>query len=145
MKKMALALGILATSFFANAADALDGTVWKTIDDKTNQPKALVKFYEQKDGSLNATIQSILTPGEENSCTKCEGAFKNKSLKGVTIVRGLKNTGGTNYDGGTILDPKTNKTYKLKGSIKDGGKRLEMRGFVGVSLIGRNQNWVRAN
>ena len=142
---MALALGLLATSIFANAADALDGTVWKTIDDKTNQPKALVKFTQQKDGSLNASIQSVLTPGEENSCTLCEGPYKNKSLKGVTIVRGLKNISGTNYEGGTILDPKANKTYKLKGSIKDGGKRLELRGFVGVSLIGRNQNWVRVN
>jgi uncharacterized protein (DUF2147 family) len=145
MKKMALALGLLATSIFANAADALDGTVWKTIDDKTNQPKALVKFTQQKDGSLNASIQSVLTPGEENSCTLCEGPYKNKSLKGVTIVRGLKNISGTNYEGGTILDPKANKTYKLKGSIKDGGKRLELRGFIGVSLIGRNQNWVRVN
>ena len=142
---MALALGLLATSIFANAADALDGTVWKTIDDKTNQPKALVKFTQQKDGSLNASIQSVLTPGEENSCTLCEGPYKNKSLKGVTIVRGLKNISGTNYEGGTILDPKANKTYKLKGSIKDGGKRLELRGFIGVSLIGRNQNWVRVN
>lgn len=145
MKNIALALGLFATSLFANAADALDGTVWKTIDDKTNQPKALVKFTEQRNGTLNASIQAIFTPGEENSCTKCEGAFKNKSLKGVTIVRGLKNVGSNNYEGGTILDPKNNKTYKLKGSIKDGGNRLEMRGFIGVSLIGRNQNWVRAN
>lgn len=145
MKKIALAFGLLGLSALANAADPLNGTVWKTIDDKTKQPKATVKFTEQKNGTLTASIQSILTPGEENACTKCEGPYHNKSLKGLTIVRGLKNTGGTSYDGGSILDPETGKTYKLKGKLADGGKKLELRGFVGVAALGRNQTWVRAN
>ena len=145
MKKIALAFGLLGLSALANAADPLNGTVWKTIDDKTKQPKATVKFTEQKNGTLTASIQSILTPGEENACTKCEGPYHNKSLKGLTIVRGLKNTGGTSYDGGSILDPQTGKTYKLKGILADGGKKLELRGFVGVAALGRNQTWVRAN
>ena len=145
MKKLAVALTVLGMSVLANAADPLNGTVWKTIDDKTKQPKATVKFTEQKNGTLTASIQSILTPGEENACTKCEGPYHNKSLKGLTIVRGLKNTGGTSYDGGSILDPQTGKTYKLKGKLADGGKKLELRGFVGVAALGRNQTWVRAN
>ena len=145
MKKIALAFGLLGLSALANAADPLNGTVWKTIDDKTKQPKATVKFTEQKNGTLTASIQSILTPGEENACSKCEGPYHNKSLKGLTIVRGLKNTGGTSYDGGSILDPQTGKTYKLKGKLADGGKKLELRGFVGVAALGRNQTWVRAN
>lgn len=145
MKKIALAFGLLGLSALANAADPLNGTVWKTIDDKTKQPKATVKFTEQKNGTLTASIQSILTPGEENACTKCEGPYHNKSLKGLTIVRGLKNTGGTSYDGGSILDPQTGKTYKLKGKLADGGKKLELRGFIGVAALGRNQTWVRAN
>ena len=145
MKKIALAFGLLGLSALANAADPLNGTVWKTIDDKTKQPKATVKFTEQKNGTLTASIQSILTPGEENACTKCEGPYHNKSLKGLTIVRGLKNTGGTSYDGGSILDPQTGKTYKLKGKLADGGKKLELRGFIGVAALGRNQTWVRVN
>ena len=145
MKKIALAFGLLGLSALANAADPLNGTVWKTIDDKTKQPKATVKFTEQKNGTLTASIQSILTPGEENACTKCEGPYHNKSLKGLTIVRGLKNTGGTSYDGGSILDPQTGKTYKLKRKLADGGKKLELRGFVGVAALGRNQTWVRVN
>ncbi|QIO04600.1 DUF2147 domain-containing protein [Acinetobacter shaoyimingii] len=145
MKKLALALGLAVTSILANAADPLNGTVWKTIDDKTKQPKALVKFTEQKDGSLNASIQSVLTSGEENACTKCEGFYQNKPLKGVTIVKGLKSSGNGSYAGGTILDPKNNKTYKLKGAISADGKKLELRGYIGVAAIGRNQTWVRAN
>lgn len=145
MKKIALAFGLLGLSALANAADPLNGTVWKTIDDKTKQPKATVRFTEQKNGTLTASIQSILTPGEENACTKCEGPYHNKSLKGLTIVRGLKNTGGTSYDDGSILDPQTGKTYKLKGKLADGGKKLELRGFIGVAALGRNQTWIRAN
>ncbi|MNG48060.1 hypothetical protein D3C78_29600 [compost metagenome] len=145
MKKIALALGLLGFTVLANAADPLNGTVWKTIDDKTKQPKAIVKFTEQKNGSLSASIQNILTVGEENACKKCEGPYHNKSLKGLRIVQGLQNVGGNSYENGTILDPQSGKTYKLKGQIVEGGKKLELRGFIGVSVLGRNQVWIRAN
>ena len=145
MKKITIALGLLGLMTFAHAADPLNGTVWKTIDDTTKQPKAIVKFTEQKNGTLSATIQSVLTKGEENSCTKCEGPYKDKSLKGLTIVRDLKNVGGTSYENGSILDPKTGKTYKLKGSLASGGQKLELRGYIGISALGRNQTWIRAN
>ena len=143
MKKIVLASGLLTTAALANAADPLNGTLWKTIDDETKQPKALVKFTEQKNGTLSATIQAILVPGEENACTKCEGTYKNKSLKGVTIVQNLKKSSGNSYEGGTILDPKNGKSYKLKGELA--GNKLNLRGYIGVSLLGRDQTWVRAN
>lgn len=135
----------MSLAALANAADPLNGTTWKTIDDKTKQPKAIVKFTEQKNGTLSASIQSVLTPGEENACKKCEGPYHNKSLKGLRIVTGLKNVGGTSYENGSILDPQSGKTYKLKGQIADGGKKLELRGFIGVAALGRNQTWIRAN
>jgi uncharacterized protein (DUF2147 family) len=143
MKKILLALGLVGMAVVANAADPLNGTVWKTIDDKTKKPKATVKFTEQKNGTLTASIQSVLTPGEENACTKCEGPYKNKSLKGLTIVHGLKKSGGNNYEGGTILDPQSGKTYKLKGQLADDAQKLELRGFIGVAALGRNQTWIR--
>lgn len=144
MKKIALAITVLGMSVLTHAADPLNGTVWKTIDDKTKQPKATVKFTEQN-GVLSASIQSVLTPGEEAACKKCEGTYQNKSLKGVTIVRNLKAVGGGKYENGSILDPQSGKTYKLKGELADGGKKLNLRGFMGVSALGRNQTWIRAN
>lgn len=133
MKKIALALGLLGLTTFANAADALNGTVWQTIDDETKQPKAIVKFTEQKDGTLTASIQKYLVAGQENACSKCEGTYHNKPLKGVTIVHSLKNAGGNSYDSGSIIDPKNGKTYKLKAEIIDGGKKLKLRGYIGVA------------
>jgi len=144
MKKITTALGLLSFMAFSHAADPLNGTVWKTIDDKTKEPKALVKFTEQKNGTLSATIQTVLTKGEENACTKCEGPYKGKSLKGLTIVRDLKNVGGK-YEGGTILDPKTGKSYSLKGQLASNGQKLELRGYIGVAALGRNQTWIRDN
>ncbi|MCG2573413.1 MULTISPECIES: DUF2147 domain-containing protein [Acinetobacter] len=145
MKKMLLALGLFGAAIAAHAADPLNGTVWQTIDDATNKPKALVVFTEQKNGTLSASIQKVLTAGEENACTQCNGPYKNKSLRGVTIVRGLKNVGGTEYDNGSILDPKNGKTYSLKGELINGGKQLKIRGYLGFSALGRNQTWNRVH
>ena len=50
MKKIALTLGLLGLSALANAADPLNGTVWKTIDDKTKQPLSVVQFTETSNG-----------------------------------------------------------------------------------------------
>lgn len=94
---------------------------------------------------MKATIQQILTKGEENACTKCEGPYQNKSLKGLTVINGLKSTGATTYDGGTILDPKDGKTYKSKAELSKDGKTLKVRGYMGVSALGRNQTWYRVN
>ena len=106
---------------------------------------ALANAADPLNGTLTASIQQILTKGEENACTKCEGPYHNKSLKGLRIVSGLKSAGDTHYDSGTILDPQSGKTYKLKGNIVEGGKKLELRGFIGFSALGRNQTWIRAN
>lgn len=145
MKKMTIALGLFGMMALAHAADPLNGTVWKTIDDSTKQPKALVKFSEQSNGTLSATIQQVLTKGEENVCGKCEGPYKDKSLKGLTIVRNLKPMGKSSYDKGTILDPKTGKSYSLQATLAANGQKLELRGYMGISLLGRNQTWVRVN
>lgn len=141
MKKLITTLGLLAVSGLAFAADPLDGSVWRTIDDKTKQPKAIVKFTESN-GVLTGSIQQVLTPGQENACTKCEGPYKNKSLKNLKVVPKMKSVGKNTYEG-QIFDPNSGKTYSLKATLN--GKNLEMRGYLGVSLLGRTQIWQRAN
>ena len=63
----------------------------------------------------------------------------------MTIVHSLKNVGGTNYDNGSIIDPKNGKTYKLKAEMIEGGKKLKLRGYIGIAALGRNQTWIRVN
>ena len=145
MKKIALALGLLATAVFAHAADPLNGTVWKTIDDKTKQPLSVVQFTETSNGVLSAKIVDVFTPGEAQKCSKCVGKYQNKPLLGAQIVHGLKNTGKNTYDGGKITDPKNGKTYSFNAKMSNDGRTLNGRGYIGVSALGRSQTWIRVN
>ena len=78
----------------------------------------------------------------ENLCRKCEGARKDQPVIGMTILWGLKKD-GDQFSGGEILDPKNGKVYRAKMKLVDNGAKLEVRGFIGVSLFGRSQTWVR--
>ena len=142
MRKVALALGLLTTTAFVYANDPLHGTTWRTIDDETKKPKAIVKFTENPTGVLSASIQQILTPGEENSCKSCEGKYKNVTLKGLKIVYNLKADGKGGYKGGKIYNPREDKTYSLAGKVGSDGK-LHLRGYLGLKGLGlgRDQIW----
>ncbi|MCM1959095.1 DUF2147 domain-containing protein [Acinetobacter modestus] len=143
MKKIFFLFLLGSYSIHSFAADQLNGTVWKTIDDETNQPRAVVRFSEDKNGALSATIDKILVPSEANTCLKCEGPYKNKSLNGLVIVKNLKSTSKNKYENGSILDPKTGKTYSFNATLSPDGKRLDGRGYIGFSAIGRSQTWYR--
>jgi uncharacterized protein (DUF2147 family) len=135
-----LLLGALLT---AQASESPVG-VWRTIDDKTGKEKSLVRIVEAN-GELRATIEKLFRePHEEPNpnCDKCPGERKNKPVLGMMIMTGLKKS-GSEYDGGEILDPANGKTYRVKMWTAEGGKKLNVRGFIGVSLLGRTQVWVR--
>ncbi len=120
-------------------AEGIVGT-WKTIDDETRQPKALVQITETGKEYQGKIIRLFANP--DVKCSKCEGDRKDKPVDGMTILWGLKKTGET-YEGGKILDPKNGKIYDSKARLVDGGQKLEVRGFKGVSLLGRTQTWDR--
>jgi uncharacterized protein (DUF2147 family) len=118
--------------------------VWKTIDDASGKAKSLVRITETQ-GELTGKIEKLFRePNEDQNpkCDKCEGERKDQPILGMTIVTGLKKT-GDDYSGGEILDPKSGKVYKSKAELKDGGKKLEVRGFIGMPMFGRSQTWVR--
>jgi uncharacterized protein (DUF2147 family) len=116
--------------------------IWKTIDDETGEAKSYVKIYETKDGKLQGEVAQILTPGKENAtCIKCTGDKKDKPVKGMMILWGLKKD-GDEWSGGQVLDPEKGKQYKCYIKMK-GTNQLELRGFIGISLIGRTQVWER--
>ncbi len=115
---------------------------WKTIDDETGKEKSYVQIYETKSGKLQGKVVKILTPGKENAkCTDCKGDNKDKPINGMVILWGLEKD-GSSWSGGHILDPNKGKQYKCKINLKD-ANTLEVRGFLGVSLLGRTQTWYR--
>ena len=117
--------------------------LWKTIDDKTGKPRSLIRINESN-GEYSATIEKglLVTDTGEAICDKCSDERKNQKLLGMTIVKGLKKN-GPQYDGGEILDPDNGKTYRCKMKLDETGNSLEVRGFIGISLLGRSQIWNR--
>jgi uncharacterized protein (DUF2147 family) len=142
-KRCITAALLTCAALSAWASDSPVG-VWRTIDDKTGKEKSLVRISEVN-SELRGTIEKLFRePGEEPNpnCDKCPGEKKNKPVIGMTILTGLKRD-GQEYAGGEILDPANGKTYKCKMWTTDGGKKLNVRGFIGVSVLGRTQVWVR--
>lgn len=134
---------VALVSFAAFAQETPVG-LWKNIDDVSGKPKALIRITEDN-GALSGKIEKLFKePNEEQNplCTKCEGANKDKPVLGMTILIGLKKM-GDEYGGGTILDPNNGKVYKSRLTVEDGGKKLNVRGYIGVPLLGRTQTWMR--
>lgn len=119
---------------------------WKTIDDDTGKPKSIVEVWE-RDGKIYGKILSLFRkPNEDQDpvCDKCEGFRKDKRVIGMTIIWGLSED-GDEWSGGKILDPDNGKTYRCYIEVQDGGKKLKVRGYIGVSLFGRTQYWPRVD
>ncbi|MHB8913314.1 MAG: DUF2147 domain-containing protein [Lysobacter sp.] len=138
-----LTLPMLALSSLALAQTSPVGT-WTTIDDKTHKPKSVVEIYEASNGSLAGRVSEILQSdrGPNPVCDKCSGANKDKPVKGMVMLWGVKKKGGS-WEGGKILDPATGKIYSVKMTPIDAGQKLEVRGFMGFSLLGKTQVWIR--
>ncbi|HBK46924.1 MAG TPA: DUF2147 domain-containing protein [Xanthomonadaceae bacterium] len=143
-KALMLAVPLTAAAWMAQAADSPVGR-WTTIDDSTGKPKSIVQIEQAANGTLTGKVVEILQSdkGPNPVCDKCDGERKNKPIKGMTILWGLKPDGAAVWGGGSVLDPAKGKTYKAKITLTDGGKKLQMRGYVGIEALGRTQTWVR--
>lgn len=140
LNKTACGLAALLFAPLALAVGSPAGT-WTTIDDKTGVKRAIVHL-SASGGTLSGTIVKVIPqPGDTGICSKCPGAFKNKPIKGIQFLWGLKDKGNGVWDGGQILDPKTGKVYRAK--ITQNGNQLNVRAYVGISTLGRTQVWVK--
>jgi uncharacterized protein (DUF2147 family) len=138
----ALAAGPLASAAFAQPTGSPVG-LWKSIDDETKKPTALIRI-EEAAGALVGRIEKILTDKADAVCDKCTDARKDKPVQGMTILTGLKKE-GEEWTGGEILDPNNGKLYKAKLKLAEAGRKLELRGYIGIPTLGRTQTWIREN
>jgi uncharacterized protein (DUF2147 family) len=147
MKTIAALASALALGLFAGAALAQSTPVgvWKTIDDKTKTERAQIRITESN-GVLSGKLEKLLAPDAKQDavCDKCSDDRKDKPIVGMEIVRGVKKADSDNlWDSGTILDAGEGKVYKVRMTPVDGGKKLEVRGYVGMPMLGRTQTWIR--
>lgn len=134
----------LAGAGVASADMESPAGVWKTIDDKTGKERSLVRVVDNN-GVFEGKVEKIFEqPGDDPNhlCKKCEGERKDRPIIGMTFLWGLKKDGDL-YSGGEILDPKNGKIYRAKMKMIEGGRKLEVRGYIGLSLFGRSQTWIR--
>ena len=127
--------------------DPLSG-LWAQIDEKSGKVQSLVRINQVAPGRYEGIIEKLFpAPGEDANprCEDCKGARKNQPVLGMRIITGLKRngSGGDLFDGGEILDPDSGETYRLKITVLDAGKKLDVRGFIGFALFGRSQIWLR--
>ncbi|VVD67850.1 hypothetical protein PAN31108_00457 [Pandoraea anhela] len=118
--------------------------VWRIVDE-TGDPKALITLSEKDGEIVGALTKSLGRPdGLERRCNECTDWRKGKKLQGLQIIRGLrKDPDSDEYVGGKILDPDSGSEYGCKMRVVDGGRKLEVRGYFGISLLGRTQTWIR--
>jgi len=144
MKSRLVTCLLVALALLPMAASAQNSPVgrWKTIDDETGKVKSIVEITQSTNGTLQGKVVEVLQSdrGPNPTCDKCSGANKDKPVKGMTILWGLK-PDGDEWSGGTVLDPAKGKTYKSKLEMLEGGRKLGMSGCI--AFICRQQVWVR--
>ena len=143
MKKIAVAalLGLAGLTAFAQTSPV---GVWKTIDDNTGKEKSLVRITENN-GVFSGAVVKFLDPETKPdvTCDKCTDERKDKPVMGMTILRNLRQNPQEKdvFEGGDIVDPNNGKVYKSRIKTVEGGKKLEMRGYIGPFY--RTQVWLR--
>lgn len=142
MKKILLLLAIGFLTINVSNAQSVFGK-WKTLNSETDKTESIIEVYK-KDGKAYAKIIEILNKNDEDRvCDACTGKNKNKPILGMVILNGLKKN-GKEWNGGKILDPKNGKYYKCYITLVNDTK-LKIRGFIGISLLGRTEYWYKVN
>ena len=128
------------TAYAANDTSPLG--LWKTFDDKTGKPKGIVRIYEDNGALFGKIERSFVPNADTRTCVLCTDERKNQPIIGLVIMRNMKPAGDA-WAGGDILDPESGSVYHCTIRLENGGARLVVRGYIGMPLLGRSQNWER--
>eukprot|EP01037_Dinobryon_pediforme_P006970 gene6970-biopygen4446 len=136
---------LLTTPMMAASAPAtgIVGT-WQQVDDESHEVRSLVQITEQNGLFEGKMIKLFPHPDEQQEpiCGQCTGDKKNAPYLGLKIIENVRKT-ADGYTGGKITDPDDGTEYKLKLTPSADGNTLEVKGYVGIELMGRTQVWRR--
>jgi len=140
---------LLVLTFFLFGVNAISYAQTDQIEKVWyNQEKtAKIQVYKAKDGNFYGKMVWLSEP-LKNGKPKVDDqnpdeTKRNTPLIGLILLKHLKKDGEKGYNDGKIYDPKNGKTYSCK--ITYNGNTLDLRGFVGISLIGRTSTWTVAD
>ncbi len=139
MNKLIL-VSFLFSMFYGNSQSVFGK--WKTIDDRTGKPKAVIDIYE-KDGLMYGDVVKILEKGKEDSlCVKCDGDLKDEPVVGMNIITAAEKNEDGEWKGKRLFDPEQAMTFRCKIWLNpDNPNALKVRGYL--MFIYRTQTWIR--
>ena len=139
---LVILLGLTSAYGQAETKQAFEG-VWVSVDDVSNQRKSEISLYVEGGKLYGQIARLLLEEDKGKQCVACKGDLKNKSIEGLTIIEGLE-WDGTAWTGGKILDPANGKQYSCTLTLED-DQTLKVRGYLGISLLGRTQTWYKSS
>ncbi len=141
----ALAFLAFAAGAGPAGADLTPVGLWQSVDDDTKQPNGWFLITDHGGVYDGLIAKMFLQPGQDPKvvCSRCKDDRRDKPWLGQEIIRGMKAAGDNKYEGGTILDPRDGKVYDAEMKLSPDGQTLTVRGYLGISLLGRNQYWTR--
>lgn len=118
---------------------------WWAMDSDLVTRRALIVIAPDGNDFVGTVVEIHAAPGEDADpvCAQCAGADRNRKVKGLAILfLGTPSTNGEYR--GSILDPEDGDIYRCVVTLDPLGRRLTLRGYVGLPLLGRTESWLRA-
>lgn len=146
-KSMTIAAAVVLLGVGTLAAPTAEPTavgLWEQVDESSGKAESWFKISERNGVYEGNVVKIFSKPGEDENfvCSKCEGSEKGAPVLGLTLIKGMQRN-GLAYENGTIMDPRDGAVYRALMKLSPDGRKLEVRGYLGISLFGRTQVWNR--